>query len=349
VNLLKLTGLQRKWNLNNGDIEAVKEVLSGKFSSIAGVKFAPDNPRTAFYGDRQVRFQVAGVTSSYYTAMPHKIVQGRYVNDIDIKEERKVCVIGQMVADQLFPDNDIINKTILVDNVPYIVIGVCRNPNRQVSIGLDPEKSILLPMTTMQLSYNVPDKVDRCVIILKDRYQAENHTALISDVIRKRNHISPDDPTALQVVALSTKLKQFYNLFKALDGLIWIIGVGTLLAGLIGISNIMMVTINERTQEIGVRRALGAMPEDIIKQIMCESLVLTFASGILGQICGVWFLNALQSVLLNGEGAMFRNPHMPFVPALVCFLILIAGGLVAGWIPAGRALKIKAVEALREE
>jgi len=340
----------RKWTMNNEDTKAVMKVLAGKTTSVASVKFAPDNPRNVTSGSQQDQYMVAGVTPSYYSAMPHRLVQGRYVNNIDMTEERKVCVIGQVVADRLFPESDdVINRTVVIDNVPYSVVGVCKNPNRTISIGLDPENSILLPLTTMQFSYNLSNRVDISVIILKNQFHARDYTAQISEVVKERNYISPDDQTALEVVDLSEILKQYDNLFKGLDALIWLVGLGTLLAGLIGISNIMMVTIKERTQEIGVRRALGAMPEDIIKQIMCESLMLTLVSGFIGLFCGTWLLSALKSLLGNQEGSMFQNPYMPFVPAIACLFILVLGGLFAGWMPARRAMKIKAIEALREE
>lgn len=340
----------RKWTMDNQDNVAVRKVLAGKYSSVASVKFAPDLMRTASAPEHQSQFMVAGVTPSYYSAMPHKLVQGRYVNYIDIMEERKVCVIGQVVADQLFPEEkEVVDRTIVIDNVPYTIVGVCKNPNRSISIGLDPENSILLPLVTMQLSYNVPDRIDITVIILKDQFPAQDYTAAIAEVVKERHNISPDDQTALDVVDLSAILKQYDNLFKGLDILIWLVGLGTLLAGLIGISNIMMVTIKERTQEIGVRRALGALPETIIKQIMCESLTLTLGSGFVGLFCGTWALSALRSLIGSQEGSMFQNPYMPFAPAIACLFILVLGGLFAGWMPARRAMKIKAIEALREE
>jgi putative ABC transport system permease protein len=134
-----------------------------------------------------------------------------------------------------------------------------------------------------------------------------------------------------------------------INSLVWLVGLGTLLAGLIGIANIMMVTVKERTQEIGVRRALGAQPGVIIRQIMCESLVLTLAAGIVGIVAGFWGLYTVNLLISTEEGGMFVNPHVPFWAALSALIILVLGGLFAGWLPAKRAMAIKAIEALREE
>ena len=140
-------------------------------------------------------------------------------------------------------------------------------------------------------------------------------------------------------------------MISGLNSLIWLVGLGTLLAGLVGISNIMMVTVKERTQEIGIRRALGAEPWTIIKQIMCESLVLTLAAGIAGIVVGVWGMNLINRVTASAmtEGGFFNNPYVPFVPAVAALAVLVLGGLMAGFVPAKRAMAIKAIEALREE
>ena len=144
-------------------------------------------------------------------------------------------------------------------------------------------------------------------------------------------------------------LVMYKNIFTGINLLIWIIGLGTLMAGLIGISNIMLVTVKERTQEIGIRRALGAQPANIVTQIMMESLVLTMGAGLAGLSMGVWLLSFAGRMLPEGESLPFTNPYMPFWTALASLLIIVAGGLFAGWLPTKRALQIKPIDALREE
>ena len=141
----------------------------------------------------------------------------------------------------------------------------------------------------------------------------------------------------------------FNNLFLGTDILIWIVGLGTLAAGLIGITNIMLVSIRERTQEIGIRRAIGAKPRDIIMEIMLESLVLTLGAGLAGLCLAVWLLHAVDNMLPQGDNTVFSRLSIPFWTAIISLLILVVGGVLAGWIPAKRALAIKPIEALRDE
>lgn len=342
----------RIWQMDNNDTKAIEAKLANKTQSVASVKFASSDKLLVTSNNSEGDFTVAGVTPSYYKAMPHKLIEGRYINDIDITEERKVCVIGIHVAEQLFPSFDsYVNQQIVLDKVPYTVVGVCKNPNRAIDIGVDPGKSVLLPITTVQLAYNAVGKVDISVVILKDQYPASEYCGQVASLVKERHFIAEEDATALNVTDLSQHLNQYYNLFKGIEILIWLVGLGTLLAGLIGISNIMMVTINERTHEIGVRRALGALPEVIIKQIIFESLTLTMSAGFLGLCSGVGlltFINTMMSKQME-DAAMFQNPYMPFWAAIAAFSVLVLGGLFAGWVPAKRALKIKAIEALREE
>lgn len=342
----------RTWQMDNNDTKAIEAKLANKYQTIASVKFASTDQILVTTNMSENYFTVAGVTPSYYNAMPHKMVAGRYINEIDLAEERKVCVIGIHVAEQLFPNStDVINEHVYINKIPYTVVGVCKNPNRSINIGIDPGMSVLMPINTVQMAYNAAGKIDLSVVILKDQYPASEYCDEIACIIKKRHFIDKDDVTALNISNWSQVLNQYSNLFTGIDILIWLVGIGTLLAGLIGISNIMMVTINERTHEIGVRRALGALPEVIIKQIIFESLTLTISAGFLGLCSGVWILTFIRKMMVKHieEGAMFQNPYMPFWAAIIALTVLILGGVFAGWVPAKRALKIKAIEALREE
>ena len=166
----------------------------------------------------------------------------------------------------------------------------------------------------------------------------------------KENHaIHPDDELAISFPTMSEEALMYNNLVTGSDILIWIVGLGTLMAGLIGITNIMLVTVRERTQEIGIRRAIGAKPIDIIKDIMLESLVLTFSAGLAGLCVAAWILHAVDSMLPQGDDMLFQNLTIPFWTAIGSLFILVAGGLQAGWIPTRRALAIKPIDALREE
>ncbi|MDO4497162.1 MAG: ABC transporter permease [Bacteroidales bacterium] len=218
-----------------------------------------------------------------------------------------------------------------------------------VNLGPNESNSVFMPITTAQYLYNAVGKADRLFMVLSDEYESGEYYQKFDEIIRNNHQIHPDDMSAFVTLDMKSQLNQFDIMIGGINALVWLVGLGTLLAGLIGISNIMMVTVKERTQEIGVRRALGAEPWTIIKQIMCESLVLTLAAGILGIVVGVWGLYFVNRMTATGESGFFANPHVPFIPAIAAFIILILGGLFAGFVPAKRALAIKAIEALRAE
>ena len=172
----------------------------------------------------------------------------------------------------------------------------------------------------------------------------------IKSIIKEQNFISPTDPQAVSAINLAAQFETFNNAFLGIDILIWIVGVGTLLAGIIGVSNIMMVTVKERTKEIGVRRALGARPWNIISQIMSESLLITAMAGLMGLTVGVFLLDVVDQLIGDPVGeTMLLHPAVSIQVALAATSILLLAGLLAGLIPAWRAMQIKAIDAIREE
>lgn len=341
-------GRDRKWSMDNRDIDELTSKLGQRLSYITSVNFA--DYQNVTHGRQTFQYQVAGVTPQFYGSLPQKLLAGRFINDIDITEHRKVCVIGKHVAEELFADENPLGQHIDVNGTNLSIIGVIKNTNRQIDIGLDVTESVLMPLTTEQVNYGQGNRIDICMVILEDNSPVDKFEAEITALVKNNHHIHPDDPTALMTVNLGEQIGMFINLFTGMNILIWIVGLGTLLAGLIGISNIMIVTVKERTQEIGVRRALGAMPEVIIRQIMLESLTLTAIAGFGGLCLGIWLLSILRNMLAEGGDNMtFTNPYVPFWTAIASLVILVLGGLFAGWMPARRAMRIKAIDALREE
>ena len=341
-------GRDRTWYMDNRDVDELTSALAQRLEYITSVNFADYQNVTR--GRQTFQYKVAGVTPQFYGSLPQKLLSGRFINDVDMREHRKVCIIGKHVAEELFGDDDPIGATIDVNGVILTVVGTIKNTNRQIDIGLDVTESILLPLTTEQVTYGQDNRIDICMVILKDSSPVNEFESEITGLVKKNHQIHPDDPTALMTVNLGEQIAMFVNLFTGLNILIWIVGLGTLLAGLIGISNIMLVTVKERTQEIGVRRALGALPGVIIRQIMMESLVLTAAAGFAGLCLGIWLLDMLRGMMAEGGDNMtFTNPYVPFWTAIASLTILVLGGLLAGWMPARRALQIKAIDALREE
>lgn len=339
----------RRWNLKTEDMERLRQRFSKEINDIAILNLAVnDGTLPVSSGSRSGSYQLAGVNPTYIKAIPHQVTSGRYINDLDMQEMRAVCVIGRQVNEAVFGDKESIGKQLTVDGKLYTIVGVCQSTSEKIKIGVDLSASVLIPLTLMQRSYAQGDKIYMASIMLHDDYDPNEAESLIKPMIKEWHNINPEDQEALRVINLKMILGRISALFSGIEVLIWIVGLGTLLAGLIGISNIMMITVNERTQEIGVRRALGAEPSAIIRQIMCESLALTLVSSFTGLCVGLWLLYLLRSMLGEGNGS-FTNPYMPFWTAIISLLILLAGGVVAGWMPAKRALAIKPIEALREE
>lgn len=344
----------RTWNIEFKDVEAIQSRFPGAVQQAVYVKFLPssDSTLTVTSANATDELVVAGVSPFLAVMSPQRIVAGRYIDDFDCNERRKVCVIGDQVAKTLFPDDPSpVGKSVTVSGTSYDVIGITKKTNDMVNLGPNESKSVFLPITTAQYVFNVVGQVDRLFLVLDDKYPSAEYVQPISAIIQSRHQLHPDDDAALMATDLKSQLNQFDIMVGGINALVWLVGLGTLLAGLIGISNIMMVTVKERTQEIGVYRALGAQPWTIIRQIMCESLVLTLSAGILGIIVGVWGLYAVNRMTVGamGDGGFFTNPHVPFIPAIAALLILTIGGMFAGFVPAKRAMAIKAIEALREE
>lgn len=343
-------GQGRVWKHNVSDTLLYRRSFPKEIQNITLLDFVtPGTEQLITHKDRTGKYKVVGVMPCYMHNIPQKLVAGRFINETDIKEFRKVCVIGTEVRKNFFANTDPINKRLTIDNVTYTIVGVVKNTNNMIIIELDPNNGIQLPLSTELQVYNRGDKVGQMIVTLKDEYPAVEYQERFQMFTKSIHQIHPKDPSALITFNLANMLNQYNYLFIGLNILIWIVGLGTLLAGLVGISNIMLITVKERTQEIGVRRALGAMPEVIIKQIMCESLVLTFSSGIFGLALGTFAMAALRNSLPDGGASVFNNPYVPFLPAIAALVILVLGGLFAGWLPAKRALAIKAIEALREE
>lgn len=343
----------RTWEMQTSDVDDINRSFNQMIVSTSALKYPDRNLHLVTAGTLRGQYMVAGVSPGYYQAMPQKLLAGRYVNNIDMQDKRKVCVIGEKVAETLFPEeSDVVGRNVKVDNQTLSVIGVAKTTNKTLNVGPDVTSSILMPLSTEQTIYSQTGKIDIFGIVFKDEYPIAEFGDSISNMIKSNHSISPDDDLGLLTADISSYLEMFNNLFAGVNVLIWIVGIGTLLAGLIGISNIMLITVKERTQEIGVRRALGAEPATIIFQIMCESMVLTAVSGFLGVGVGVWLIALLRNTLAAQgvtEGASFLNPYVPLGPAIAALLVIILGGMLAGWMPAKRALAIKAIDALRAE
>lgn len=340
----------RWWDMRNGDIEMLRNQLP-EIKYISPILFGGRRDNNTVRGDKYGTYYIKGYNPMYNFIEPQSMIVGRYLNEIDIQDKRKVCVIGKKVYDEMFQGvGDPLGQLLKVNGIYYQVIGV-NEPVTEINIGGSANESIILPYSVMQQTYNRGDVIDCIALTMADDVSVSDYEDQIKGLLKQRHSISPTDPMAVQSMNVEKQFRMFSMLFLGINGLIWIVGLGTLLAGVVGVSNIMMVTVRERTKEIGIRRALGAKPGAILAQIMSESLVLTSLAGFFGLACGVGLLSVVDNVMsVNMESdTFFRHPQIPFFIAVVAALVLLLCGLLAGVIPAWRALQIKAIDAIREE
>lgn len=341
----------REWNMHNSDIKVILANVP-EIKYLAPMLFGNQSENNTVRGDKAGTFSVRGCYPDYAHVEEQKIIYGRYINDIDIQEKRKVCFIGKNIYDALFmPGENPIGKVIRSNGIYYTVVGVGSGLTN-VQIGGRSDDMVVLPFTTMQSAYNQGDIIHFMAAVAKDNVDASYVETEIKKILKAQNNIAPTDERAVGSFNISQMFKMFSYLFLGIRILIWIVGLGTLFAGAIGVSNIMLVSVRERTKEIGIRRALGAKPKDIIVQIINESLVLTAIAGFIGLSLGVGVLAYFDNYINNlppGSGIFIKNIMIKFDVAILASVVLIIIGLLAGMLPAWRAMQIKPIEALSEE
>ncbi len=337
----------RRWNITNSDIPVIREKVEG-LQYLSPMLFRGGNDKNVVRGEKNGSYQVKGCYPEYDLIEKSKMIYGRYINDIDIAEKRKVCVIGERIYEVLFQKGeDPTGKQIRVNGIYFQVVGVARSTSG-VSIGGNTAETVVLPFSTMQQAFNQGNIVHLLAATAKEGVSVKVIQDQISEILKQQHQVSSDDKDAVWSMNIEEQFKMFNYLGIGIAALIWIVGLGTLFAGAIGVSNIMLVTVRERTKEIGIRRALGATPRNIIGQILSESVVLTVLAGLLGIVLGVGLLRGVGIVLSQGD-QFFKDPQVSFGMAISSLLILIVIGAMAGYIPAQRAMMIKPVEAISEE
>lgn len=344
----------RFWNMTSSDVEYIEDHVKGiKYLAPKLFGWRQRSGDNTIRGTRTGAFNIKGDYPVYVKIDPMTMVKGRWINDIDILQRRKVCVIGEKVLESMFASNENpIGKYLKVSGVYFQVIGVLR-PETRVNLNGRKEETIYLPFTTMQQAFNYGDEVHLLAVTAKKGVSVSGIEDQMTSIIKKRHSIAPNDNEALRTINIQKQFRQMNGLFLGISILTWIVGIGTLLAGVIGVSNIMLVIVKERTREIGIQRALGATPRVIISQIVMESVVLTTVAGYFGLSLGVGLLELISNVLdkmnSSGQSIFYRNPTVDLPVALAALTVLILAGLFAGSIPAKRALQIKPIDALRDE
>jgi len=272
------------------------------------------------------------------------IMKGRYLNELDIENKTKHAVIGRLVEQDLFGAKNAVGEFIDVGGSVFKVIGVFQDDG-----GDREERTIFIPYTTQQLIEKNTDKIDAMVIGFKPQIGYAGAMAFeesLDTFIREKKYISPNDQNGIFIRNIAEQLKQNQQFARVLQIIVGFVAFGTIIAGIIGISNIMVFVVKERTKELGIRKALGATPKNVIGTILLESVFITTVSGFIGMLIGVAILNTMGDKL---KDYFITNPYIDLGMAIFATVILIIFGAIAGYVPARRAARIKPIVALRDE
>lgn len=342
----------RRYNFKIDDVQAIKD-------QVPGLRFvSPRNQLGGFRGSNNVvrglqsgAFNVYGDYPEITQQQPMEITSGRFINYSDIEEKRKVAIIGSGVQTALYdPGEDVIGSYIKINGVNFMVIGTYK----KLGQNGDPEenqKEIYVPFTSFSQAFNMANIVGWMAITAEDGSSITELKSQVFDVIKTRHSIAPTDDRAVGNFDLYQEYNKINGLFTALNFVAYFVGILILISGVIGISNIMLIVVKERTKEIGIRRALGATPWSIRSQILLESSFLTIISGMVGIILATGVLALVNNEMdkMDTSEMMFLNPSVNIGVVFTALMILIISGLLAGLIPAQNAIKIRPVEALRTD
>ncbi len=300
----------------------------------------------ALYGDKKSNAQLTGVENKYDKIFEPIIFDGRFLNEADNANYRKVCVLGKKVASELFGTASGVGNDIQLNGIYYKVIGVVGQTS-EITIGANMDESIFIPSNSMRRSYNLGDRIDIFMMTFRQGTKPGNYEKQLRRIIASNHPIAPDDDGAFHYFNISEMFEMVDNVFAGITLLALVVGTGTLLSGVIGVGNIMWIIVRERTHEIGIRRAIGAKPRDIIVQILSESMVLTTIAGIAGIVFAAILLGAAEILTAGPQGPIkFQMDFSQAIGILATFLVL---GTAAGIIPAVKAMKIKPIEALNDK
>jgi len=340
----------RNFNFHNDDVAYIKSnvpevaILSPR-AQMGGHRGSNNVVR----GLKTAAFNVYGDYPEYNQIEPVKIVKGRFLNQRDLEEKRKVCVIGMEVLNSLFMEGEEpIGDYVKINGVAFKVVGLYKS-TQGGDQAEESEKSVFIPLTTFQRAFNWGDIIGWLSITSVDNVPVSVVQEKVLTLMKQKYKVHPDDPRAFGYFNLEEEYLKMNGLFSGISALSWFVGVLTLLAGVIGVSNIMLIIVKERTQEIGVRRALGATPWNIKLQIIIESVFLTSIAGAVGVLAGTWVLVLVDTLLGDVDSGSFKHPEINFYTVMIALSVLIISGAIAGLIPAQRAVKIRPIEALRDE
>jgi putative ABC transport system permease protein len=335
----------RDWSMTTDDISILR-------NNIPEIDVAtPLNSKwgkTIIRDEYKIEASIKGLRPEYAMIESPHMKYGRYLNEMDILQNKKVCVLGKKIYKTLFPEGgDPCGNFVRFDGLYYEVVGVDYSSGN-MSVNGRADMAVSIPLSLFRKTYNSGNKVDIICITAKSGIRVSEILDKAKKVLAKQHYFDPGDSNACMVLNTESFFMIVNSLFKGVNILVFLVGLGTLFAGAIGVSNIMMVTVKERTVEIGIRRAIGATPKMILSQIVSESIVLTMIAGAIGIVFSVAILSMAELAATN-DGTLTAHFQIGFWTAIVAVLILTALGVLAGMAPAARAMKIKPVDAMRDE
>ena len=338
-------GLQpgRQVRFDNEDYREVTTRVKGVEYSSA--RFWIFGNQQVNYGQEWGSYTIRAVHPGHKILERTKVIQGRYINELDVRDFRKVAILGTLVKDALFHDEPAIGREIRINGISFKVVGIFDDE------GSEQERELIyLPISTAQRTFNGQNRVNQILYTTGDASLAESEVmANETKQILAHNHdYDPEDQRAVFLTNSVEAFQRFLGLMNAIRVFIWIVGIGTLLAGVVGVSNIMLVAVKERTKEIGIRKAIGATPSSIVGLVLKESILITAVAGYFGLVLGVAVLEAV-SKLLPPDASFFRDPHVDLAIAGWATVLLVVAGGIAGFFPARRAASVQPVVALRDE
>ena len=332
------------------DTDDVKEIEK----NVAGIELiAPRvelSGQTIVFEEEKGSYEVRGELPTIFKIQSMIAREGRILNELDEKNKRKSAVLGKKVAENLFKGLSAIGKTVLINSIPFQVIGVVEFDG-QGQWMQEIEEQVFVPLSTARQTFNFGNKISWFVCTVKPDVDIEKVEKEIKAILAQRHSVHPDDKQAIGSFNSNKEFGRIASLFGSINLFIWFVGFMTLFAGIVSVSNVMLITVKDRTREFGLRKAIGATPNSIIRMIITESVVLTTLSGYVGLLIGTALIATVNYLLtMSGGGAeLFKNPEINAQVALGSLFILIISGAVAGLLPARYAVKIQPVEALRAD
>ncbi|MDN6311123.1 MAG: ABC transporter permease, partial [Psychroflexus sp.] len=300
------------------------------------------------YGEESGSYRVEGVMSDYQALESASMVSGRFINQTDQKQFEKYVVIGQKVADDLFDEKVPIGEFIKISKINFKIVGVFSDPG-----GEREESRVYIPLSTSQKVFGAGNDIRSMAFTVPKRtnfdealQESEMIVNNLTNQLKTKYKVAPEDTSAISVNSSLESAKRFYDLMNVIKIFFWGVGIATLLAGIVGVSNIMLIIVKERTKEIGIRKALGAKPMSIVGMVLHESIFVTAISGFIGLILALVLLENLGPLI---DSEFISNPEVSFNVAITTLIILIIAGALAGFFPAYRGARIKPIEALRDE